>query len=308
MIRKLTILLALLLPVAGRKAAACDICGCGAGSNYLGILPDFSTRILGLRYRGNAVMTHVGPGGSSSYLTTNERYHTAELWGGWTFGNKFRVMATVPLSYNTRKSQEENLSKTGPGDASLQGFYHLLGNRRNLGSILLVQDLWIGGGVKLPTGKYEPKDYEHTGQNANLFQLGTGSFDFLLSGMYDLRLQDLGLNLSAGYKLNTTNKYDYNYGNRFSSSAQLYYKFRLAKMISIAPNTGISYERSAQDLDDGYKVFSSGGYTLFATAGAELMYRKLAFGGNWQPIMAQRLASGLVQARSRMMLHVALMF
>lgn len=292
----------------GSYARACDICGCGAGSTYLGILPDFNTRIIGLRYRFNDVLTHVGPGGSSSYLTTKERYHTAELWGGWTFGNRFRLMASLPLSYNTKNSQEEDASKTGLGDISLQGFYRLLRSKHSLGNKLLVQDLWIGGGIKLPTGKYEPLDNDEAGKSANLFQLGTGSFDFMLTGMYDLRLQDAGLNLSASYKMNTTNKYDYNYGNKLSSSAQVYYKFKVSKVATLAPNVGMAYERSAHDLDQEYVVFNSGGYVLSGTLGAELQYKKIALGGNWQPPLSQELAMEVVKARNKMMVHVSLMF
>lgn len=287
---------------------ACDICGCGAGSAYLGILPEFNTRIVGLRYRSNNVQTHVGPGGTSSYLTTDESYHTAEFWAGWTFGEKFRVMAYLPVSNNRKASAEKDDSKTGPGDAGAQVFYHLPSRKNTLGEKLLVQDLWIGGGIKLPTGKYEPKDRENPGQGANLFQLGTGSTDFMATAMYDVRLQDAGLNLSASYKMNTTNKYDYNYGNKWNTNAQLYYKFRIKKVLTLSPNTGIGYERSALDLDQEYPVLHSGGYVVFGTIGAELNYRKLAAGGNWQPPLAQELASGEIRARNRMMIHVALMF
>jgi hypothetical protein len=289
-------------------ASACDICGCGAGSAYLGILPDFNTRIIGLRYRYNTVQTHLGTGGTSTYLTTDERYRTAEIWGGWTFGKKWRVMAYVPVSFNSKTNQEEDASKTGLGDAGIQAMYHLLNSKNTMAERLLVQDLWIGAGVKLPTGKYEPADKEISGQSANLFQLGTGSFDFLATAMYDVRLQDAGINISASYKMNTTNKYDYNYGNKLSTNAQLYYKFNIKKVLTIAPNIGAGYERSATDLDQEYKVFNSGGYVLFGTIGAELNYRKLAAGGNWQPPLSQNLAEGVVHARNKMMIHVAIMF
>ncbi|RYZ23356.1 MAG: transporter [Sphingobacteriales bacterium] len=305
--KKIWILMAMML-LQSAMVQACDICGCGAGSAYLGILPDFNSRIVGIRYRFNEVQTHVGPGGTPTYLTTNEGYHTAELWAGYTFGKKIRVMAYLPVSYNTKVSQEENRSKSGLGDAGAQAFYHVLNNRKTLGKRLLVQDLWLGGGIKLPTGKYEPRDNESAAQSANLFQLGTGSFDFLLTAMYDLRLQDAGLNISASYKMNTANRYDYNYGNKISANTQLYYKFNFARVLTISPNAGAGYERSAQDLDQEYGVFNSGGYVLFGTVGAELNYKKFAAGGNWQPPLAQDLAAGVVKARHRMMVHVAVMF
>lgn len=288
---------------------ACDICGCGAGSNYLGILPDFNAKIIGLRFRNSGIRTHVGTDGQNTYLTTLEYYNTFELWGGWNIGTHFRVMATLPVSYDTKSSADGNVSKTGLGDATVQGFYHLLGKKSMaFKNKMLIQDLWIGGGIKLPTGKYNPLDEETTNENANLFQLGTNSFDFIVTGMYDIRLQDMGLNIAASYKMNTTNKYGYNYGNKLSTNAQLYYKFRVKESLTLSPNAGLSYENAATDLNDGNAVFTSGGYALFGTAGLEVKYKNIAIGGNWQPSITQDLAAGIVQARNKMMVHVAVMF
>lgn len=306
--KKITgIILALLCAL--NTVQACDICGCGAGSSYIGILPEFNTKIIGLRYRYNQVQTHLGPGGTSSYLTTDEGYHTTELWGGWTIGDRVRIMASLPLAFNTKQNQESRESKTGLGDAGVQGFYRLFNTKHTLGKDkLMIHDLWIGGGLKLPTGKYEPSDKDETGKSANLFQLGTGSFDFMFTAMYDIRLQDAGLNITGSYKINTANKYDYYYGNKFSGSAQLYYKFRINQVATLAPNAGLSYETSAHDLDEGYSVYTSGGNILFGTAGVELVYKKIALGGNWQPPLHQDLANGAVKAHNKMMLHLAFMF
>src|SRR5690554_6867290 len=253
--------------ISQKETYACDICGCGAGSYYIGILPEFNSQIFGLRYRSNSIQTHLGPGGRESYLTTDELYQTVELWGGWTFKEKFRVMAYLPLSYNSKVNAQGKSSKSGIGDAGIQGFYRIINDRKVVGkeSKLLIHDVWIGGGVKFPLGKYESADKDELGNSANLFQLGTGSLDFILTGMYDVRLQDFGMNMTASYKINTTNQYDYYYGNRFSGTAQAYYKFRKDEKFMIAPNIGISYENSAHDLDEGYSVFASGGYLFFGT-------------------------------------------
>ena len=306
---KKTLLLIACLASFSVSAMACDICGCGAGSSYLGILPDFNAKIVGLRFRNSEIRTHVGPNGQSSYLTTTEHYNTFELWGGWNLGKHFRIMATLPLNYDSKTTDDGHESMTGLGDATVQGFYHLYQHKTTLkNSKLLVQDLWIGGGIKLPTGKYNPHDEETTNENANLFQLGTNSFDFMLTAMYDIRLQDLGLNISASYKMNTTNSYAYNYGNKMSINAQFYYKFRIKDNLSIAPNAGLSYEIAGKDLNDGDLVFTTGGYAFFGTAGAELKYKDIALGCNYQPSIAQHLGEGIVQARNKMMVHVAVSF
>ena len=305
--RKISLIILLILSQAS-IVEACDICGCGAGSAYLGILPEFNSRIIGLRYRYNAVQTHLGPEGTKTYLTTEERYRTAEIWAGWNFGKRWRLMAYVPLSFNSKTSEEEKASKVGLGDAGVQAMFHLLNRKGTFKERLLIQDLWIGAGIKLPTGKYAPANQESHQAAANLFQLGTGSFDFLATAMYDLRANDAGLNVSASYKMNTGNKYEYSYGNKWNMNAQLYYKFRIKKVLTVAPNAGIGYERSARDLDEGYQVFNSGGAALFGTLGAELNYQKIAAGGNWQPPLSQDLAAGIIQVRNKIMVHIALVF
>ena len=41
----------------GSVAKACDICGCGVGSYYLGILPEYNKRFIGLRYQYKTLTT-----------------------------------------------------------------------------------------------------------------------------------------------------------------------------------------------------------------------------------------------------------
>jgi hypothetical protein len=291
------------------KAAACDICGCGVGSNYIGILPEFHKHIFGVRYRFNSLQTHLGIGGITTYLTTAETYRTAELWGGWNFGKKIRAMLTVPYGFNERSNQGISKNKNGLGDISATGYYQLLNSKHTVFTKnLLVQTIWVGAGIKLPTGKYTATDKQNTTQNANLFQLGTASTDFTLNGMYDVRIQDAGLNISAGYKINTANKYQYNYGNKLNSTAQLYYKFRVKNKCTLAPNAGIMYERSKKDIDNKIAVDVSGGNLLVGSLGIETSFKKIAVGASWQAPLAQNLANGFVKANNRAMLHLSFLF
>lgn len=311
--KKLLFIVLAFLGLVNMRLQACDICGCGAGSYYIGILPEFNSKIVGLRYRSSNLLTHLGPSGNRTYLTTDEQYQTTEVWAGWTIKEKFRLMAFLPVGYNSKSNETSGLiSKSGLSDASLQGFYRLIRKSKTIegekSNKLLIHDLWVGGGVKLPTGKYNPADKSNTSSTTNLFQLGTGSLDFIMSAMYDIRLQDLGLNINSSYKINTTNQYDYYYGNRFSSTAQLYYKFRIKNKFMIAPNAGISYENSAKDFDGGYSNRNTGGTALFSSLGAELTYKKIALGGNWQPVINQNLGEGAVETGNRAMLHLSIVF
>jgi hypothetical protein len=287
---------------------ACDICGCGVGSYYIGILPEFSKKIIGLRFRYNTLRTHIGAGGTSSYLTTDETYRTAEVWGGWTIGKKFRMMGYIPVSSNEKFNQGEKLSRTGVGDIGIQGFYQAFNRQKIVGQKLLVHSLWFGAGIKAPFGKYDGSEKQNSEETANIFQLGTGSTDFTFNAMYDLRIMDAGINTTTSYKLNTGNKGRYRYGNKMNINSQVYYKFRVKKRLTLVPNTGILYEKANRDKDKGYEVDVSGGNILLSTVGMELTFKKIALGANWQVPLHQNLAEGFVKAGNRGMVHTSLMF
>ena len=288
------------------EVSACDICGCGVGSNYLGLLPEFRNRIFGIRYRYNSLLTHVGVGGATTYLTTKENYNIVELWGAWNVGNRFRVMASLPYTFNEKINQGVSQQKNGIGDASLNAYYAVLKqNKLIANSKEFAQSLWLGAGVKLPSGKYNPKDKLSVGESSNLFQAGTGSTDFTINALYDVRVNNIGLSAAALYKINTENKYNYRYGNKASASAQLYYRASVSRQLIIAPNAGLLFENAKHDYDNGFKNEISGGNSLIASFGAEASYKKIAFGGSFQTPVSQHLANGIIRGNNRLMLHVA---
>ena len=295
----------LLILVLPSVTFACDICGCGVGNNYVGILPEFHRHIFGLRYRYSSMLTHVGVGGITTYLTTREKYNTVEAWGGWNINENLRIMASVPYSFNEKSNQDISRTKDGLGDITVSGYYQLLNSKHTVSDKLLVQSLWAGGGIKMATGKYNPLDKSSVSESANLFQLGTGSYDFSLGFMYDIRLQDAGINLSSNYKINTSNQYDYRYGNKLNVNSQAYYKFRIKQKLLLAPNAGIQYETAHHDADNGFDVTVSGGHLMLGTAGIETAFGKLAIGANFQTPLSQNLAGGIVKANNRVMLHVS---
>lgn len=290
------------------ETRACDICGCGVGSYYIGLLPDFKKRFGGLRYQYKTLRSHLAPGGNVSYLTTDETYQSAEVWGGWNIGKRFRVLGFIPVNFNSRRNQGQTISKSGLGDIAVVGYYQLLGRQHTAGGKLLVHALWIGGGVKFPTGKYEPAERKENENTPNNFQLGTASTDLTLNAMYDIRLMDLGLNLNAGYKINTANRYDYQYGNKFTGNALLYYKIKVARKITLSPNAGVLYECAIKDSEAGYDMDISGGYAFMGTVGLEASLGSFSAGCNFQPVLSQELAQQQVKAGSRAMVHVTYLF
>jgi len=303
-------MIALVLVIMSITATkACDICGCGVGSYYLGILPEYNKRFIGLRYQHKTLRTHLGPFGERTPLTSDETYQSIELWGGWNIGSRFRILAFVPYNFNERESQTGNGIKNGLGDIALMGYYKLLDSKGSVGNRLLVQSLWVGGGIKVPTGKYEPSERLAVSESPNNFQLGTASTDFTLNAAYDIRYNDLGLNANVNYKINTENKYEYRYGNKFTGNLLMYYKIRIAKAVTLAPNAGVLYESAQKDVENKkYEVAVSGGYSLSAVGGVEVSLKRLSFGANYQNVRSQNLAGGRVHAGNRLMVHMSVPF
>jgi len=306
--KKITTVLVVFI-ISITAARACDICGCGVGSYYLGILPEYNKRFAGLRYQYKTLRTHLGPLGERTPITADETYQSAELWGGWNFGNRFRILAFIPYNFNKRESQAGNGTKTGLGDIALMGYYKLFDHTGTSGGRLLVQSLWMGAGIKVPTGKYEPSERLMIQESPNNFQLGTASTDFTLNAAYDIRYNDMGLNANINYKINTENKYDYRYGNKFTSNVLAYYKFRIANRVTAGPNIGVLYETADKDVESGkYNVDVSGGYSLSAVGGLEITMKGLSLGVNYQNVRSQDLADGRANAGNRTMVHMSLPF
>lgn len=298
-----------LLTLLSLPGLACDICGCGVGSYYIGILPEYNKRFIGLRYQHKTLLTHLGPFGERTPITSDETYLTAELWGGWNIGKRFRVLAFVPYNFNNRTAQTGTGSKNGLGDIAVMGYYNLFSGRHIVNEKLLVHSLWIGAGIKAPTGTYEAAERTLLSESPNNFQLGTASTDFTLNAAYDVRLMDLGININANYKINTNNKYDYRYGNKLTTNALLYYKFRLFNKLTIAPNAGVLYETSQQDVEQNkYNVDVSGGHVLSAVGGLEASFGRFSTGANYQAIASQHLANNRVKAGDRLMIHFSVAF
>lgn len=296
------------------NAMACDICGCGVGSYYLGIMPEFNKRFIGLRYQYKTLETHLGPNGESSVLSNNETYQSVELWGAWNFGKKWRVMAILPYNINVRKIKvsDEVGKKNGLGDIVLMGYYKIAeAKKNNSKDKILIHSLWGGAGIKLPSGKYKDEDRTTFGsESPNNFQLGSGSTDFMFNLVYDFRVMDFGINTNLSYKINTQNKEEYRYANKFATNVLAYYKFALKKdKIKISPNIGVMVDVQPKDVIYGkYNVDQSGGYSLAAIVGAEINLKKFSFGGNYQLPVSQNLADHRVKSGNRFLVHFSYSF
>ncbi len=284
------------------SASACDICGCGVGNFYLGLLPHFNSKFFGVRYQYTHYHTQLA---ADATQFSSDYYKTIELWGGINISSKLQLLAFVPYQINKQLTDDGIKTHNGIGDMSLLLNYNLFHNR-NAGKRLVEHQLWIGGGTKLPTGKNNIDVNDPLANPGDVnSQTGTGSADILLNTSYDVSINKFGLNTSANYKINTGNKIGYRFGNRFTANTFAYYKLRAAGL-GFAPNVGLLYENGATNNLNKSTVLQTGGNLTSVATGIEMNFKTIALGANIQLPISQNIAEGQTQAKVKGLLHLTL--
>jgi hypothetical protein len=304
--KKVFLLFYLLLVVA--TAPACDICGCGVGSYYFGVMPQFNKNFAGLRYRSMSFESHL----NSRILRTQEYFHTMELWTRFYASPKLQLMAFVPYSFNTQ-SDVNQVSKRlqGLNDVAVMANYNVLNLYLKNDTLVrkFKHNLWLGGGLKLPTGAYNFEEQD-AGQVANAnFQLGSGSLDFLLTAFYNVRYLNWGFNQDISYKINTSNSKDYRFGNRISGNSNVFYIQQIQKNLALMPYTGLYYEHSGQDFRSKEQIRETGGYFTAANVGLDVyIAQRVTVGANYQIPLSQNLGNGELRAQERLNVQFSVLF
>lgn len=286
-------------------AWACDICGCANGGAYFGIMPQIGRPFVGLRYRMSAYDSHL----NSKLLRTKENFVATELWARLYPVKRVQVMAFVPYYVNQQQEVLSGVTRKihGIGDITVMANYNVFNTFWDTTRVHRVNHtLLVGGGIKVPTGRFRYDQTEISEVNNPNFQLGTGSVDVLLSALYSMRLGSWGWNTDFTYKGNSTNAQDYRFGNRITANSLIFYTKELSH-ITLMPNAGMYAEVAAQDFRDGVRNHQTGGYVTMANTGLEVYLKRFSIGATYQLPVIQNLADHELKARSRGTLHVTLM-
>ncbi len=300
------IIIGLLGLVIAVNSFACPICGCGGGNLYMGLMPDFKTKFFGFRYQFSDFHTQLA---SDITQHSNNYYNSIEMWGGFNVGKKLRIMAFVPYYVNKQVDDDGITNSNGLGDISVMAQYNIWQSITPLkNNKAIKQQLWIGGGLKIPTGTFKVNlaDSSTTLSDINA-QLGTGSTDFILNGQYNLQYGRFGANVSANYKVNTENTDKYRYGNKLTTNLLAFYHFG-RNHFAISPNIGLGYEKTNPNRLQNDKVAYTGSHLVTAIGGIEFSYKAIGFGVNVQVPTTQDFAEGQTQLKMKAMAHLSYSF
>jgi hypothetical protein len=303
---KFKYIILVLLLAAADFSYACDICGCANSGAYFGLLPQSNKSLIGVRYQRLNFLTHP----DSKVLRTEENFNVAELYARFFPIKRVQVMAFLPYRTDQQVTSADVKKQNGLGDATILANYNVLNtlmDKENSGAF--THTLLVGGGVKLPTGKFK-FDENNPLQVANAnFQLGTGSTDFIVNAFYTINKGDWGLATNVSRKFNTTNSEDYKFGNQLFGTIDLYKSFRLGKGdISITPSIGIYAENAEHGTQHGQVLDLTGGRLLNGSAGVTLFTNRWTLGVNGQSPLAQRSSSGHVVVKNRLLVQLGFLF
>ena len=133
------------------------------------------------------------------------------------------------------------------------------------------------GGLKLPTGRDDRRDA--LGRLPPPLQLGSGSYDPVVAGVFSWQRLQWQADFELGYKFNTSAN-GFRFGDTLSHNAAFEYRLWPGAVpdmgvpsfvYGVLELNGIWAQRSEQN---GSKIGDSGGYTLFVSPGLQYVRQR----------------------------------
>ncbi|MCW3123678.1 MAG: hypothetical protein JWQ38_3170 [Flavipsychrobacter sp.] len=287
---------------SGYYAQACDLCGCSASSQYMGILPQFHKHFIGIQYQYTGFTADqpslMDPAGHERAYSFN---NTMQVWGRYHVSDRLQLFGFIPYHTNNGDDAGSAFKVKGIGDVSALLNAVIIKDRNDTDFTTWHQALLAGGGIKASTGKYTGITTLDEEGLPNV-QAGTGSWDFIVNANYTVRHDGVGLNADAAYTITTAGKAGYKYGNRLNSGLMAFYWLR-KNNFSLLPQAGIRYEYSLHDYDNYSRKWlneGSGGTILFGTVGLQAYYKRYGAKVMYSIPVAQHYADNDVTVKPRL--------
>ncbi|PDS24819.1 transporter [Flavobacterium branchiophilum] len=269
----------------------CDACGCSASGGSMGFASMLNSNFVGIRYFNQQYKSTDGLYTNSPWYTEN--FNTTQVWARIPVKKNIQISVLIPYHAHNRETATGKQSINGIGDLTVLAMYRLYQTQTD--STFFAHTLQMGGGLKLPTGKYNDAN---SGTINPSFQVGTGSWDYLLATEYILRRKQFGLNTMLNYVIKTENEKHYRFGNQWNYATTLFYLYE-KDALSFAPQLGLAGETYQNNYQHGIQLNETSGNALFGKIGFEVGRNALSFGANVMLPIKQNLTGGNVEANYR---------
>lgn len=269
----------------------CDACGCSASGGSMGFASMLNSNFVGIRYFNQHYKSSDGLYSNSPWYS--ESFNTVQVWARIPVYKNVQISALLPYHFHSRETATGNQDIKGIGDITVLAMYRLYQTHKD--STLFVHTLQVGGGVKAPTGKF---DQANAGNVNPSFQVGTGSWDYLIATEYNVKRKQYGLNSMLNYVFKTENDKQYRFGNQFNYSSTFFYLYEKNKF-SLAPQLGFAGEVYGSNHQYSEVVRKTSGDIFFGKLGVEMGKDKFSVGANVMLPINQNLASERVEANYR---------
>lgn len=283
--------------------SAVSACGCSASGIGIGLMTDYRSNFIRLSYLENRFSSNLERGHSEfsdvfSRMNFSFRYSFRKL-------PKLRFTGTIPYGYNFREESGVETSFNGFSDARFVVNYAFL----NTMSESMTTSLYLeaGGGVSLPTGKYN-SDIKFEDNLPENFNIGNGSLGYIFQMNAVLSYNKYGLLINNNYQMNSGTKQGYHFGNQFSSQLTAFREIKISTF-AIIPNVGLLYEQLASDeYSNGNRVPETGGKGFFISSAINYKTERWLAGFSYSLPMAQDYSNGVIDAGRKVSIHISYLF
>lgn len=270
----------------------CDACGCSANGGSMGFSSMVNNNFVGLRYFYQSYTSKDGIFNNSPWV--DENFNTVQIWARIPITKKIQLSALVPHHFHNRERSTGSENIEGLGDITVLAMYTIFQTQKD--STVLTHKLQLGGGIKAPTGKFDSEN--NKGSVNPGFQVGTGSWDYLLTTEYVVKKEKLGLNTMLSYTFKTENEKLYQFGNQFNYGSTLFYLFDW-NAVKLVPQLGIAGELFEGNRQYKQDVPDSAGDIFFSKFGFEAGRNNFSVGVNAMLPINQNLSNGKVESKYR---------
>lgn len=275
----------------------CDACGCSANGGSMGFSSVFNNNFVGVRYFYQSYTSRDGIFNNSPWV--DESFNTVQAWARIPVTRRIQISALVPYHFHMRERSTGDENIEGLGDITVLAMYNVY--ETSTDSTVFTHKLQAGGGVKAPTGKFNAEN--NKGSVNPGFQLGTGSWDYLLAVEYVIKRNKLGFNAMGNYTFKTENEKLYQFGNQLNYGGTFFYLVE-RQSLKMVPQLGIAGEVFESNRQYKQIVPDSSGDIVFGKVGFEAGRNNLSIGANVLLPISQNLSNGKVESNYRWSVNI----